>query len=423
MNASVARRFAPVAVAVLLFGFFAALYISGQHQTYAELLKLWGLRPYPWPFLDADTVLSAVRCLNAGVDAYAANPCDPELRAYDYSPLWMVLTAFPVTTAWIPWVGLAFVTCFFGGLALLPPGRTREATLLVVLGVLSTPVVLAVERGNNDLVIFLLVALMATFLGGAPGRRLVGYALGVLAGLLKYYPMLVMAAALREKPRRFVLVAATSLAVTLGFALVTWPNLSRALAIIPTGSPYYEMFGAKNLGLGIATVFELPGWFDPLVRGLLTLAALGGGIALGLRGDTAEAMAKLDQREGDFLLTGALMAIGCFLSAQNIFYRSVDLMLVLPSLTALRVVGGPLRLRTAALLTLALLWHELFYRWMQVIGLSFGGEQGMWIELIAGWLPREIGWWWLVTMLVSCATALLKEGPLPALLLGRRAKA
>jgi hypothetical protein len=403
-------------VAILIFAVFAALYATKQREIYSNLLMTWGIPAYQWPFLDTDTVLSAVRCLRAGVDAYAANPCDPLSRTFDYSPLWMALTALPVTTAWIPWVGMVFVACFFGGLALLPPGRTREATVLVVLGVISTPVVLAVERGNNDLVIFLLVACMASLLGGAPGRRLVGYALGVLAGLLKYYPLLVMAAALREKPGRFLAVAAASLAVTASFAMITWPNLSRALAIIPTGSPYYQMFGAKNLGLGIATLFGLPGWFSPVVRGLLTVAALGGGIALGLREDTRAAIARLDRREGDFLLIGALMAIGCFLSAQNIVYRSIDLLLVLPSLTALRIAGGPWRLRTAPLVVLGLLWHELYYRWMQVFagnvrGTGPGGIGAMVIESGLGWLPRELGWWWLIALLVSCATALLKGGP------------
>lgn len=421
MKSGVARQFAPAATALALFTLFALLYAAGQRDAYVDTLKLWGMRPYPWPFLDTDTVLSAVRCLKAGVDAYAANPCDPELRTYDYSPLWMALTWLPVTRDWIPWVGCAFAACFFAGLALLPAGRNREAAILVVLGVLSTPVVLGVERGNNDLVVFLVVAGMASLLGGAPGRRWLAYGLGVLAGLLKYYPLLTMASSLREKPGRFLAVAAASLGVTGLFMAATWADLARALSIIPTGSPYYEMFGAQNLGLGLATLFGLPGWFTPLVRGLLTLGAVAGGIALGLRADSAAAMARLERREGDFLLVGALMALGCFLSAQNIFYRALDLMLVLPSFTALRIAGGPRRLNTGVWVVLGLLWHELYYRWVQVFASSIGGKAGMWIELTIGWLPRELGWWWLATLLVSCVTTLLRDAHLPALVLAKRA--
>lgn len=422
MKAGVARQLAPAATALALFAFFAALYVSGQRETYSGLLKAWGMRPYPWPFLDTDTVLSAVRCLNAGIDAYAANPCDPELRAYDYSPLWMGLTAFPVTTAWIPWVGCAFFACFVAGLAMLPAGRTREATILVLLGLVSTPVMLGVERGNNDLVVFLVVAGMASLLASAhPARRWAGYALGVLAGLLKYYPLLTMAAALRERPGRFFAIAAAAIVVTGLFIALTWANLSRALAIIPTGSPYYYMFGAKNLAFGIQLLFKLPDWFTPLVRAALTVGALALGLRLGLRASTADAIGRLTPREASFLMVGALMALGCFLSAQNIIYRTLDLLLVLPSFTALRILGGPRRLTTGVWVVLGLLWHEWYSRAVLVFTPKVAGKLGMWLEVTIGWLPRELAWWWLVVVLTSCVAALLRDGPLPAMLLSKRA--
>lgn len=403
-----------------MFAVFATLYLSGRHGAYAQGLMSWGMRPYDWPFLDTDTVLSAVRCLRQGVDAYVANPCDPLERAFDYSPLWMVLTIFPVTTAWTPWIGLIVVALFLFGLCLLPPGRTRDTSALIVLGTLSTPVVLGVERGNNDLVIFCLAAGMASFLARDSSRRLPGYGLGLLAGLLKYYPLLAMASALRERPGRFGALAVGSLVVTALFVAVTWHDLTRALAIIPTGSPYYEMFGAVNLGFGISALFGLPGWFTPLVRIVLTLGAVASGVALGLRRDSTEALAKLDARESAFLLVGALMVLGCFLSAQNIFYRCLNLLLVLPSLTAFRLIDAPRRLKSAAWMALGLLWHELYFRWIQVLASRVESGWKVPVELGLGWLPRELAWWWLVTVLVSCVTGLLRESPVAALVLGFR---
>lgn len=420
MKSSTARRFAPAAAALALFSVFAALYLSGWREAYARGLVAWGMSPWDWPFLDTDTVLSAVRCLRQGVDAYAANPCDPLERAFDYSPLWMGLTMLPVTTAWIPWVGLVVFALFLLALTLLPPGRTRDASVLIVLGTLSTAVVFGAERGNNDLVIFCLTAGMASFLARDPSRRLPGYALGLLAGLLKYYPLLAMAAALRERPGRFVALAAGSIMVTAIFAAVTWHDLTRALAIIPTGSPYYEMFGAVNLGLGISILFGLPDWFTPLARIVLTLGAVAAGVALGLRRDSGDALARLDARESAFLLVGALMVLGCFLSAQNIYYRCLNLLLILPSLTTLRLVDAPRRFRSAAFVALGLLWHQLYFRAVQAVARQVPDEWKVPFELGLGWLPRELAWWWLVTLLVSCVLALLRDSPVMAQFLGHR---
>jgi hypothetical protein len=420
LKSSTVRRFAPATAALALFAFFATLYLSGWHWAYARGLMSWGMWPWDWPFLDTDTVLSAVRCLRQGVDAYAANPCDPLERAFDYSPLWMVLTVFPVTTAWIPWIGLVVFALFLLGLTLLPPGRTTDASVLIVLGTLSTAVVFGVERGNNDLVIFCLTASMASFLARDPSRRLPGYALGLLAGLLKYYPLLAMASALRERPARFAALAVGSLVVTVLFVAVTWHDLTRALAIIPTGSPYYEMFGAVNLGLGISVLFDLPAWFTPLVRIVLTIGAVGAGVALGLRRDSIDALAKLDARESAFLLVGALMVLGCFLSAQNIYYRCLNLLLILPSLTALRLVDAPRRFKSAAFVALGLLWHQLYFRWIQVLASQFTDAWKVPVEMGLGWLPRELAWWWLVTLMVSCVTVLLRDSPVTALLVSLR---
>lgn len=420
MQDEVKRRAVPPLAAAITFCAMAALYLTASWPTYQQVLGAWGVRAWPWPYLDTDTVLSAVRCLRNGVDVYAANPCDPEMRTYGYSPLWMVLTALPVTTAWIPWVGTVFAVLFFASLWLLPAGRNREAVILIVIGLLSSATILAVERGNNDLVNFALVAGMAALMSRATGARLAGYAMGLLAGLLKFYPMLVMASALREKPGRFFAITAASIAVTAIATAITWHDLVRIWAIVPEGSPIYEMFGAPNLGKGLVILLHLPEGVAPVIRTVMTLGALTLGIRHGLRAGTGEAMAKLTERERDFLLIGALMAIGCFISAQNISYRTINLLLVLPSLTALRLVGAPKALRTMTWVAIGLLWEELLFHWLQAFASIAGGSPGNALEFGLGWLGRELAWWWMITMLIACVIALIRPMAMAQWALGAR---
>ena len=71
------RRILPVAIAAFVFIGMAALYANNRTETYKAMLEWWGVDAFPSPFVDIETVLSAVRCLGRGVDIFATNPCDP----------------------------------------------------------------------------------------------------------------------------------------------------------------------------------------------------------------------------------------------------------------------------------------------------------------------------------------------------------
>ena len=387
------------------------LYANGHHDLYMQIIRLLGLDPWKYPFLDTDTVLSVVRCLRDGVDAYVANPCDPGHRVYSYSPLWMLLTQLPVTLAWLTPIGMIVGIAFLLSLLLLPVGRDRYATMLITLGAISSTAVYAVERGNNDLVIFVLAAAAATLLSRSARARLAGYSLIVLAGLLKYFPMLAMATALRERTGRFFVVTAASIAVTVLFSVLIWHDLSRALASIPAGPFFGDMFGAITLGGGLTQLLDLPTWVVPVARLSLTLAALIIGIRLGLRKDTREALARLNESERNFLLVGALLICGCFFTAQNIGYRGIHLLLMLPAFTVLCAAPVAQRLQRLVLVVLILLWIDFLRNLL--MGFTFHTfdpmvPNGM---MIATWAVREMIWWWFIPVLISIITALLSKGP------------
>ena len=397
----------PLAGAVFL-ALMAALYL-GAIALYRAIIIGWGIEPFAYPFVDTDTVLSAVRCLRAGVDVYVANPCDPLARVYDYSPLWMALAVLPVTRGWLVPVGLGIDLGFLASLLLLPAGRRWRDAVVIAAGVVSSATLFAVERGNNDLVLFALAAGAATLATRSAGWRMVAYVLALLAGLLKYYPMTVMAVALRERPARLVAIAVASIAATALFAALTWHDLTRALALIPTGSPFGVMFGAVTIPAGLAERGVLTGGQAAALRLAMTLACLLAGGWWGTRAALEAELARLDDRERTFLLVGALLVLGCFFTAQNIGYRAVHLLLVLPPLTALAATG---RWRAPSIVALALLWSEAWRAGSLALGAALGSptfERLFWIR----WLLREGLWWWLATLLVACVVALLRQAQTP----------
>src|ERR1700761_7754635 len=95
------RRIRPFAAASLFLAVMAMLWCAGAAGLYYRIIAAWGVDPHNSPFLDTDTILSAVRCRQAGVDVYATNPCDPLGRVYDYSPLWLVIAYVPGLGRWL----------------------------------------------------------------------------------------------------------------------------------------------------------------------------------------------------------------------------------------------------------------------------------------------------------------------------------
>ena len=395
-----------------IFALGVLLYRLGQGPIYSGFGAFFGFQTWRFAFLDTDTVLSAVRCFNMGVDAYLINPCDDLQRVYTYSPLWMGLTVFPVTEAWVAPVGLAIDFAFLASLFLLPTPRSRTATVALTLATVSGATAFALERGNNDLVLFALIAVTAALLTRSPRARALGYAFAFLAGLLKYYPMAVMAVAARETPRRFITITALALGTLALFVGVTWADLLKAFANIPMGSYSGDMFGSITVA----------GMLDPLVAGggdirtvvhiSMSVVAVAIAVKLGFRNSTGAALARLTDKEAAFLQVGALVVLGCFFTAQNIGYRAIHLILCMPGLLALASVAPDWRFRRAPAAAILLLWAMSWRQATETFGHALAGESGQLFARLVGWTVREGLWWFLVTLLLSIVIAQLSNSPI-----------
>ena len=113
----------------------------------------------------------------------------------------------------------------------------------------------AIERGNADLIIFLLVlAGVLAWLGGLL-PRLAAYSVFIFAAMLKYYPITLMLSSVRESIRIFALVFVGTIVALLTFYWHFGPELRMAVGNIGGASVFTDQFGAENLPLGLGALW------------------------------------------------------------------------------------------------------------------------------------------------------------------------
>lgn len=392
----------PALVAVLAFAVFLVLFWRDR-PAYDALLRAAGIpvvelpgTPHGQggqPFFDTRFVLAQLQCWRRGIDVYAVNPCDPIGRLQDYSPLWLRLGFLPDGAGAVAPLGLALDLMFLASLFLLPPPAPRPAEIAVLsLAMVSSATIFAMERGNTDLLVFAMCVVAGRLLAAAPWARAAGYGVILAAAALKFYPLAALAAALRERLRGLLAVCAVTAAAVAAFAWQFGAETQRALA--NTADSYFGlMWGAAGLPFGAGEILArmAPGRamhaLPPLLlAGLLLMAAVLA-VRLARHAGFAAACAALPPPVACMLLLGAALVAGCFLTHQNISYRTVLLILELPGLLALaRAVR-----RSAARIVL----------WMAVLGAVFllWNPPGLLSSLAPfGWLVRQYLWWAHVTV-------------------------
>ena len=412
-------------LASVSFALFVLLYAIDR-PTYFAILNAIHVHPFPRPFLDTRFVTAQVECWSRGIDVYVRNPCDPLGRTLDYSPLWLRLPFLARSDRWTPVFGLAIDLAFLAALFRMPWAPRGAFGVIVAVGaVLSWATMFAMERGNTDLLMFAAGVAFARLLNRSAPARYAGYALVLCVGLLKFYPLSLLVLVIREPERRMWMVGALCALVLAAFIAGFHAELSRIGANM-ADSLFGDMFGARSLPfgvpirLGLGTPPDASGasfvhgepdrGATPL--GWMLFCVMTGGCVLAAlrRGRNPALRTMLDQVGPDarsLLLVGGVLCAGCFFAHQNIGYRAVLLLLVLPGLLELGRLapGGRTRLayRSTSLLVVLVLWDGIVSRSR------------------VGWFVMQLAGWWIAFVLLSIVGALLSDEV--RRLVGRRRRA
>jgi hypothetical protein len=411
-----AYRLVVPAVMLCIYGALAMLWHWGPRALYFDVLRFAGIEPFRFPFLDIHAVLAAAECQRQGVEVYLSNPCDALGRPHVYSPLWLAVTPSFVGTKATAWVGLSLDLLFILSLAAVLRPRASRDILVHGLAVLSPMTVYALERANNDVVVFLLILCGGMLFMARRPYRLYSYALLLVAGMLKYYPIVLLVLLARER-RRDTLAVVIAMSVTLiSFGSYFHTELGKALANIPAPSYFSDSFSAQNLPFGFGealgdgfsrTVIDVS-----LLGALLTIAAV-----RALRTIRLLDREKLDwnEKEMQWLAIGGMLITTCFVAGQNIDYRGIYFLLLVPGLVQLHRSSRetPIRQLWAQMIAAALflMWEEFFRRALHAIVAPIASE-GLSLPEVYFWIGRELVWWWLVAGLAAIVLSYLRRLPL-----------
>lgn len=422
-----------LAVPVVMLGVFLTFGILyAIHSAVAfDALRWWGVHPpVTEPFLDLRYIFAGVECWSKGIDVYLSNPCDPLGRPHGYSPLWLRFT-FLSSQHWTIVAGVVVDLLFILSLAMFPPPQSHGELAVLLAAALSPPVIFALQRTNVDVLIFLMLVTAAGLWIGRPSRRMLGYGLVTFAGLLKFYPLIILALAIRERIKTFVVVAAVCATLLIGFAAYFHAELGEMARNIPTGGYFIgDMFGAKNFPDGIMATHRgaMGNWFGVVIWVMLLTLTVAVTVATFRPLARHKEIVRLAPFESALLLFGAAVICGCFFTGQSVGYRGIFLLFTVPGLLALHRQSGTRSVRRlaaqATVLLLFVLWQSVLTWNTNVLDalrpwLGTPLASAAWTAL---WAARELAWWLLTGILAAIILCFVVESSTVVALWRRRAR-
>lgn len=414
------------AYALGLFGvllvYYGGLYFLWAADAPFYWLWMWliGVQAWDYPFLDLIAVLSWGDCHAADIDVSQINPCDPLGRPLVYSPVLLDLH--------LDWIGVrnaaaaGFVTdlAFLATMpAILRPNSLRALAIALVAS-LSPGVVFAMERGNLDVLILVAIAAAALYATRGPTRRLVSYGCYLGLGLLKYYPLVLLGLAARERPRTAFACAAAAATIIGSLAAYYWRPFLRALRHLPPTTDFGDTFGVVILPYGTARLLQLPYEVGTVFLAILLVSAALLAFVLARRLTGEIVPSDWDRPNHMLLIVGAFLTVGCFLAGNNVGYRVLILLFVIPGMLDLRGRArdrGTRRILAGALAAVLLCcWRQFFESGLLNLGLLDVRGAGGLLFLIL----RETVWWSLITILAASIIVYVGHTPVWRALTGKR---
>lgn len=307
-------------IAIVIFVFIWAAIFSGVFAF--GWLNTWGFLLVPSmhpPFADMRTVQGAIESIALGYNPQIFNPGDPWQRSMNYPSVWILIAnvfSLQIERNYLIFVGMIVFTYLIACFLLL----RKYPSIWLVLALFSGSSLLAVERGNNDLVIFTILYFSVI----AP--VLLGGALIIFGSILKIYPIF---SALSLYKNKLIL-----LIVVVVMALIFIDKIGE-LKIIKAGTPVSASlsYGAASFSQAIDLKhgITINSWWVNLI---LIASSF---VLLNIRKLT-ERVASVECEEVTvrLFLTGAALFLGTFIFSSNWDYRLIFLIFCIPYINKIR---------------------------------------------------------------------------------------
>jgi len=187
------------AILLIWIVIIASFFVNG----YLETWSVWQVPAQTPPFLDFRLIPGSAETLRSGIDPSIYNPNDPAGRLFNYPKIWYLLFHTGISQDDTIWICIVLLVLFFLTVFSFPEKlHVRDALLLLVIA-FSPACMLLYERGNVDLIFFILIGCMILTLSRWPAL-----AIGILsvAAFFKLFPFFGIAGLLQENKKRFYIL-------------------------------------------------------------------------------------------------------------------------------------------------------------------------------------------------------------------------
>jgi len=278
------------------------------------------------PFMDLYGILAASDAAQAGVDPFRPNDFDPYHRPHVYTEWWLEIGRLGWHRADTLWLGAILLAVVLATAVGVAGPRTRREGLGLFFLLVSPALLMAVNRANNDLVVFVVVSLgLLCFRTGRRAAQAAGVLLLAVATVLKYYPLAAFVVLLDLRSRRGLVASLGLCALVL---VLAWPGLEPGLRSAAKFMPqpdWLYAFGAPVF-LRDLDVNTTLGWLLPAL--LLGIWAVANAFRA-MTGTRGEAPSGEVWAEREFMC-GAAMLTGLFFLGTSYVYKLIFAVWLLP---------------------------------------------------------------------------------------------
>lgn len=204
-------------LAVVIVLYFSAFWINGAGFNGAW--RSMGVPAHSIQFVDLNVITQAIDCSKAGsaTNVYENSCLSAQGINYNYPRIWLQLSALGWRSEHNHFIGWTLALLFFiTSILVLRPADVFQATYCFAL-LVSPSILLLVERGNSDILIFMVLAVgMSLTVKPGPNSLTAYYLLLSFSAILKLYPSVLFAWAIKERDRK---VRSLGVALALLFVL------------------------------------------------------------------------------------------------------------------------------------------------------------------------------------------------------------
>jgi hypothetical protein len=300
------------------------------------LINQWHIAYDPPGFYDTRQFAMGAESYYQGYDPLLKNPANDRGQRLTYPRIWHVLFPLVVDQSRTNIMGSIIVIIFFIGLGIFWfSNKFDNLTYLFLSAIaLSPPVMLGIERANNELIIFFILslALMVNHYS-----RISGLLLFLFASILKFQSALGFIYLIKEEKRRFWTLFLSALGLFALYMLLIKDDLYYIFTAISQGVSSSYGMNVWWKGIGHRRFFNLPipestEMILQVLSYIVALIIIVVTLYLSLRQKNKETY--IHGRYIDAFRVGAAIYIGSYLLLTNNDYRLIFMIFTVPQMVS-----------------------------------------------------------------------------------------